>query len=281
MFTGIVAAVGNINSVSPQAGGLEAGVRLQIDAGGLPLQDVALGDSIAINGACMTVVEKTDSSFSVDVSRESLNKTAGLDAPGEVNLEKALTLAERLGGHLVSGHVDGLGRVHSFAPVGESWELIIDAPQELAKFLAYKGSVVVNGVSLTVNRVEDLAQGEGKICRFSINLIPHTIEVTTLKHLRAGASEPGDRPDRALRRAHAVGDCRPVNDTGSHDPVLLVRLHPAHTPETFLEVAIQPATIARPVGGQPYAVANHFLLCSKRPSACLIAAPACLALPSS
>ena len=187
MFTGIVAAVGNINSVSPQAGGLEAGVRLQIDAGGLPLQDVALGDSIAINGACMTVVEKTDSSFSVDVSRESLNKTAGLDAPGEVNLEKALTLAERLGGHLVSGHVDGLGRVHSFAPVGESWELIIDAPQELAKFLAYKGSVVVNGVSLTVNRVEDLAQGEGKICRFSINLIPHTIEVTTLKHLRAGA----------------------------------------------------------------------------------------------
>ena len=187
MFTGIVAAVGNINSVSPLAGGLDAGVRLQIDAGGLPLEDVALGDSIAINGACMTVVEKTASGFSVDVSRESLSKTAGLDAPGEVNLEKALTLAERLGGHLVSGHVDGLGEVHSFEPVGESRELVIDAPLELARFLAYKGSVVVNGVSLTVNRVEDLAIDDARVCRFSINLIPHTIEVTTLKHLRAGS----------------------------------------------------------------------------------------------
>jgi riboflavin synthase len=95
-------------------------VRLQIDAGGLPLDDVALGDSIAINGACMTVVEKTGTAFAVDVSRESLNRTAGLDQPGEVNLEKALTLAERLGGHLVSGHVDGLGTVHSFEPIGES-----------------------------------------------------------------------------------------------------------------------------------------------------------------
>ena len=157
MFTGIVAAVGSINSISPLGGSLDAGVRLQIDAGGLPLGDVALGDSIAINGACMTVVDKTASSFSVDVSRESLSKTVGLDAPGEVNLEKALTLAERLGGHLVSGHVDGLGQVHSFEPVGESRELVIDAPQELAKFLAYKGSIVVNGVSLTVNRVEDIA----------------------------------------------------------------------------------------------------------------------------
>ncbi|MFC5480793.1 riboflavin synthase [Massilia suwonensis] len=187
MFTGIVAAVGNINSVAPLAGGLDAGVRLQIDAGSLPLADVALGDSIAINGACMTVVEKDASSFCVDVSRESLNKTVGLDAPGEVNLEKALTLAERLGGHLVSGHVDGLGRVHSFEPVGESRELVIDAPQELGKFLAYKGSIVVNGVSLTVNRVEDLSVDSAKVCRFSINLIPHTIEVTTLKHLRAGS----------------------------------------------------------------------------------------------
>ena len=109
----------------------------------------------------------------------------GLDAPGEVNIEKALTLAERLGGHLVSGHVDGLGQVHSFEAIGESWELVIDAPAELAKFLAFKGSVVINGVSLTVNRVEDL--DAGKVCRFSINLIPHTISVTTLKHLRAGS----------------------------------------------------------------------------------------------
>lgn len=183
MFTGIVAAVGKINSVAPQPGGLDAGVRLDIDAGGLPLADVGLGDSISINGACMTVVDKTATSFSVDVSRESLNCTAGLDAVGEVNLEKALTLAERLGGHLVSGHVDGLGTVQRFEPIGESCELVIDAPRELAKFLAFKGSVVVNGVSLTVNRVEDI----GDVCRFSINLIPHTIAVTTLKHLRAGS----------------------------------------------------------------------------------------------
>jgi riboflavin synthase len=183
MFTGIVAAVGKINSVTPQPGGLDAGVRLDIDAGGLPLADVALGDSISINGACMTVIEKTGAGFSVDVSRESLNCTAGLDAVGEVNLEKALTLAERLGGHLVSGHVDGLGTVNRFEPIGESFELVIDAPRELAKFLAFKGSVVVNGVSLTVNRVEDV----GDVCRFSINLIPHTISVTTLKHLRAGS----------------------------------------------------------------------------------------------
>jgi riboflavin synthase len=187
MFTGIVAAVGKITSVTPLEGGLDAGVHLEIDAGGLPLADVALGDSIAINGACMTVVAKTDSAFAVDVSRESLNCTAGLDGGGEVNLEKALTLAERLGGHLVSGHVDGLGRVHRFEPIGESYELVIDAPEDLAKFLAFKGSVVVNGVSLTVNRVEDLTLDARKVCRFSINLIPHTIAVTTLKHLRAGS----------------------------------------------------------------------------------------------
>lgn len=189
MFTGIVAAVGSIKSVKPLEGGSFAGVRLDIDAGGLGLEDVALGDSIAINGACMTVVEKNGNAFAVDVSRESLNRTAGLDQPGEVNLEKALTLAERLGGHLVSGHVDGLGTVHSFEPVGESYKLVVDAPHELGKYLAYKGSVVVNGVSLTVNTVEDLAaQGEAAACcRFSINLIPHTIAVTTLKHLHAGA----------------------------------------------------------------------------------------------
>jgi riboflavin synthase len=187
MFTGIVAAVGSIKSVKPLEGGSFAGVRLEIEAGGLGLDDVALGDSIAINGACMTVVEKTGNAFAVDVSRESLNRTAGLDQPGEVNLEKALTLAERLGGHLVSGHVDGLGTVHSFEPIGESFKLVIDAPQELGKYLAYKGSIVVNGVSLTVNSVEDLEADGAKVCRFSINLIPHTIAVTTLKHLHAGS----------------------------------------------------------------------------------------------
>ncbi|MQR01134.1 riboflavin synthase [Glaciimonas soli] len=182
MFTGIVAAVGKITSVVPHSTAADAGVRLMIDAGGLAMHDVALGDSISLNGACMTVVEKTPDGFVVDVSRESLNCTAGLDAIGEVNLEKALTLAERLGGHLVSGHVDGLGTVKKFEPVGESWELVIQAPRDLAKYFAYKGSVVVNGVSLTVNRVEDTVDA----CLFSINLIPHTIQVTTLKHLRVG-----------------------------------------------------------------------------------------------
>lgn len=181
MFTGIVAAIGRITSITP-LGDQNAGVRLAIDAGELPMSDVALGDSIAINGACMTVVEKSGQHFTVDVSRESLNRTAGLDQLGEVNLEKALTLADRLGGHLVSGHVDDLGLVAKFEPVGESWELVIRAPRELGKYFAYKGSAVVNGVSLTVNRVIDTEDG----CEFSINLIPHTIQVTTLKHLRAG-----------------------------------------------------------------------------------------------
>jgi len=186
MFTGIVAAIGKIETITPLEGGSFAGVRLNINAGGLPLADVALGDSIAINGACMTVVEKDSSSFRVDVSRESLNRTVGLDQPGEVNLEKALTLNERLGGHLVSGHVDGLGVVRKFEPVGESWELVIEAPHNLAKFLAYKGSIVVNGVSLTVNRVTDIGSGKDLVCQFSINLIPHTIAMTTLKHLAVG-----------------------------------------------------------------------------------------------
>jgi riboflavin synthase len=183
MFTGIVAAVGKITSITPLGAGADAGVRLAIDAGGLPMADVGLGDSIALNGACMTVVEKSATGFVVDVSRESLNRTAGLDVLGEVNLEKALTLADRLGGHLVSGHVDGLGVVKKFEAVGESHELVIEAPKDIGKYFAYKGSVVVNGVSLTVNRVADLATG----CEFSINLIPHTIAVTTLKHLRVGS----------------------------------------------------------------------------------------------
>lgn len=185
MFTGIVAAVGRIDSVTPlgDQNTDNAGVRLQIDAGGLDLSDVQIGDSIAIQGACMTVVALQPGRFDVEVSRESLDKTTGLAQPGRVNLEKALRLADRLGGHLVSGHVDGLGEVTHFAPVGESHELRIRAPRELARYLAYKGSVVVNGVSLTVNRVADQADG----CEFSINLIPHTIEVTTLQELRPGA----------------------------------------------------------------------------------------------
>jgi riboflavin synthase len=185
MFTGIVAAVGRIEAVTPLGSATDAdtGVRLTVASGGLDLADVALGDSISIQGACMTVIEKSAGSFAVDVSRESLNKTAGLSEPGDVNLEKALRAHDRLGGHLVSGHVDGLGEVTHFAPVGESHELRILASRDIGKYLAYKGSVTVNGVSLTVNTVNDRPDG----CEFSINLIPHTVEVTTLRHLLAGA----------------------------------------------------------------------------------------------
>jgi riboflavin synthase len=181
MFTGIVAAVGRIETVKPLGAEEAAGVRLTIEAGALDLTDVALGDSIAIQGACMTVVGKTARTFDVDVSRESLNCTVGLASPGAVNLEKALTAHERLGGHIVSGHVDGLGTVTRFAPVGESHELRVLAPKDIGRYLAYKGSITVNGVSLTVNSVDDRADG----CEFSINLIPHTVEVTTLKSLKA------------------------------------------------------------------------------------------------
>ncbi|MGH8781322.1 riboflavin synthase [Paraburkholderia sp.] len=183
MFTGIVAAVGRIASITPLGSDPDAGVRLTVDADTLGLDDVALGDSIAIQGACMTVIEKTASTFAVDVSRESLNRTVGLAQTGDVNLEKALRAHDRLGGHIVSGHVDGLGTVTRFAPVGESHELRVLAPRELGRYLAYKGSITVNGVSLTVNSVDDRADG----CEFSINLIPHTVEVTTLRHLVAGA----------------------------------------------------------------------------------------------
>lgn len=181
MFTGLVAAVGRIVAVKPLSGET-AGVTLDIDAGALDLADVAIGDSIAVQGACMTVVTLSPQGFQVDVSRESLNLTVGLDREGEVNLEKSLGLGDKLGGHLVSGHVDGLGEVRRFAPVGESRELVIAVPQALARFLAYKGSITVNGVSLTVNRVQDTAQG----CDVSINIIPHTQSVTTLGQLAEG-----------------------------------------------------------------------------------------------
>lgn len=182
MFTGIVAAVGRIERVHSLGEG--AGVRLTVQAGGLDLSDVSVGDSIAIQGACMTATTVSADRFDVDVSRESLARTVGLDAPGPVNLEKALRLSDRLGGHLVSGHVDGIGEVAVFEPVGESWRLDVRVPATLSKYLAYKGSVTVDGTSLTVNRVSDLPDGR---CDVSINLIPHTLQSTTLKRLVPGA----------------------------------------------------------------------------------------------
>jgi riboflavin synthase len=195
MFTGIVAAIGVIEEVVPLAdtvGQAESGRRLVIEASRLGLDDVQVGDSIAIQGACMTVVELggptsarlSEGRFAVDVSLESLARTVGLTAPGMVNLEKALRLSDRLGGHLVSGHIDGLGRVAAFDPVGESWFLAIEVPAALAKYFAYKGSVTVDGVSLTVNRVEDFA-AKG-VTRIEINVIPHTMSVTTLGRLNVG-----------------------------------------------------------------------------------------------
>jgi riboflavin synthase len=183
MFTGIVAAIGKIVEAQP----LEKGLRLTVDAGTLDLADVALGDSIAHNGVCLTVIEKTGTRFKVDVSRETLNCTVGLDGLNEVNLEKALRLADRLGGHLVSGHVDGVGEVLKFAAIGESHELLIRAPADLAKYIARKGSITVNGVSLTTNRVTGPSGIPFGHADFSINLIPHTVAQTTLKHLSAGS----------------------------------------------------------------------------------------------
>ena len=187
MFTGIITGIGHIAQVTPMGATPEHGKRLTVSSPSGYLDDAGLGDSIAINGACMTVtgMDATAAApyFTVDISAESLDKTAGLDGLGAVNLEKALRANDRLGGHLVSGHVDGLGQVTHFAEVGESWELRILAPRALAKYLAYKGSITVNGVSLTVNRVADSADG----CEISINLIPHTVQNTALHRLQTGS----------------------------------------------------------------------------------------------
>ena len=184
MFTGIITGLGRIVDVQSLGAQASHGKRLSIEAPPGYLDDTLPGDSIALNGACMTVTRLDAGArrFSIDISAESLDKTVGLAEPGPVNLEKALRAHDRLGGHLVSGHVDGIGRVASFEPVGESRELRIVAPPDLARFLAYKGSITVNGVSLTVNRITDLRDG----CEFSINLIPHTLGNTTLGGLTAG-----------------------------------------------------------------------------------------------
>jgi riboflavin synthase len=176
VFTGIVAAIGCINQVDTAPGG----VHLRIGTGGLEMSDVIVGDSIAVNGVCLTVVSLTESSFDVVVSQASLDAITGFTQGAAVNLEKALRLADRLGGHLVSGPVDAVAEVLEFRAVGESMLLRFRAPQDLARYFSRKGSVTVQGVSLTVNAVEG--------ADFEINLIPHTIKATTLQYLHPGAT---------------------------------------------------------------------------------------------
>ena len=184
MFTGIVSGVGRIVEARALGAGAGFGKALSIEAPAGFLDGVGIGDSISRSGACMTVValDSARYRFGIEISAESLDKTAGLDGPGEVNLEKALRADGKLDGHLVSGHVDGVGRVTKFERVGESWELHVEAPATLARFLAVKGSVAVDGVSLTVNQVVDGASG----CEISINLIPHTVQHTSLRNLAVG-----------------------------------------------------------------------------------------------
>jgi riboflavin synthase len=175
MFTGIIQTVGQIEHVA-QAG---PDVRLSVAVNKLGMDDVQIGDSIAVNGVCLTAVTVSETHVEMHVSRETLSCTVGLDAPRPVNLEKALRFSDRLGGHLVSGHVDGVGQVVRFEPVGDCMVLVIRAPHHISRYIAVKGSIAVDGVSLTVNSVEhDI---------FSINLIPHTLEATTLKNLGIGS----------------------------------------------------------------------------------------------
>ncbi|HSG92708.1 MAG TPA: riboflavin synthase, partial [Methylotenera sp.] len=174
MFTGIIQSVGEITQAIP----VGKDIQLAINTGQLEMSDVQLGDSIAVNGVCLTVIKLGADHFEAHVSHETLSVTVGLDRPHVVNLEKALRLSDRLGGHLVSGHVDGVGEVVSFEQLGDCWRLDIRAPHAISKYISVKGSICINGVSLTVNSiVNDI---------FSINLIPHTLENTTLKSLTDG-----------------------------------------------------------------------------------------------
>lgn len=219
MFTGIITGVGRIAAIDALGPSASHGKRLHLACPPGYLDDVAAGDSIALNGACMTVTgfDAAAGTFEVDVSAESLDKTAGLDAIGPVNLEKALRAHDRLGGHIVSGHVDGVGEVAALEPVGESWQLRIAVPPSLARFLAYKGSITVNGVSLTVNQVRDSAAS----CEISINLIPHTVHNTALGSLQRGSrvNLEIDLIARYVERMLAAGVTPATHDGGTAMPV--------------------------------------------------------------
>lgn len=213
MFTGLVQSIGRIVSVQPLSEARDAGVRIEVDARGLAPRPIALGDSIAVSGVCLTVVDLRGGIFAADVSRETLSKTAGLDAPGAVNLETALALGDKLGGHLMAGHVDGVGEIARMAPTGESTELAVRIPADLAIYMAPKGSVAVNGVSLTINRVADrvsdrMTDPDGG-CEISINLIPHTIAATTFALLAPGA-RVNIEADLLARYVVRARDCDPI-----------------------------------------------------------------------
>ncbi|HEY3300797.1 MAG TPA: riboflavin synthase [Methylophilaceae bacterium] len=175
MFTGIIQTVGQIEHITPAG----EDVKLHIHTGELDLADVVLGDSIAVNGVCLTVIHLDKKHFEAHVSKETLNCTAGLNTERSVNLEKALRYSDRLGGHLVSGHVDGVGQVVRFEQLGDCWQLVVRAPHNISCYIAVKGSITVDGVSLTVNTIEKDT--------FSVNLIPHTLSHTTLQYLGVGS----------------------------------------------------------------------------------------------
>lgn len=178
MFTGIIEALGSIADLQPRGGDMA----LVVNTGKLDMSDVALGDSIAVNGVCLTVVAKTVSSFTADVSRETLSLTSlgNVSKGSSVNLEKALTLQTRLGGHLVSGHVDGLGEVVSRQNDGRSERFGIKAPDAIARYIAAKGSITIDGVSLTVNKVD--------AAYFEINIVPHTLQETIISDYQVGTT---------------------------------------------------------------------------------------------
>ena len=174
MFTGLIQAVGQIDDIQAS----KADISIRIDAQSLDLSDVNEGDSIAVNGVCLTATRINETHFEADVSVETLRVTTGLNKEGDVNLEKAMSLHDRLGGHLVSGHVDCIGKVVKFEAINDCWLLAIHAPHTISKYIARKGSICVNGVSLTVNTIDQDI--------FSVNIIPHTIEKTTLGQLKTG-----------------------------------------------------------------------------------------------
>jgi riboflavin synthase len=193
VFTGIIQAVGRVRAIKSTPGG----GRMTVDAGALPLADVKIGDSIAVDGACLTVVRLSRQELDFDVSNETLACTTAFTPGSPVNLEKALRLADRIDGHLVTGHVDGVGTVINVDVLGDNRRLIVDTPRELARYIARKGSVAVNGVSLTVNAVDGT--------RFEVNLIPHTLAATTFQALAAGA-KVNIEVDTLARYAERLGE---------------------------------------------------------------------------